>query len=91
MSGPGRAPGQGDFPGRAWQEGGRTILDTRGLAPPDPMVAILWHVERAISPLTVLMDREPIHLFPELAQRGWKWELADATPGAVRLVLRQGR
>ena len=77
-----------DFPGRAWQEDGQRHLDTRGLPPPDPMVAILWHVEHGLSPLIVHMDREPVHLYPELSERNWTWELADPTPGQVCLVLR---
>jgi hypothetical protein len=32
-------------------------------------------------------DREPLLLYPELAERGWSAQRMDAPPGEVRLVL----
>ncbi len=65
-------------------------LDTRGLDPPDPAVAVLWHIDRPEQdgPVTVYLDRHPIYLFPELAERGWTAEVAPGEAGGVRLVLR---
>ncbi len=76
-------------PGRYWHDGCGRHLDTRGLPPPEPMVAVLWHLECDPSPLTVYLDREPIYLFPELTQRGWRWEVTRRG-GSVRLLLRHG-
>ena len=78
-------------PGKAWQADDGWHVDTRGLEPPDPMVAILWHVENTPGPIIAHMDRNPIHLYPELAERGWVGELASEAPGDTRLILRAMR
>lgn len=51
-------------------------LDLRGLFPPAPMVAILRAIETGSEEVTAWLDREPVHLYPELAARGWRWELS---------------
>ncbi|MBA4181400.1 MAG: hypothetical protein C0506_12485 [Anaerolinea sp.] len=54
-------------------------LDNRGLQPPEPMVRILEAI-RGLAPadrLVVLMDREPILLYPELERRGFAWAYVD--------------
>ncbi len=78
-------------PGKAWQAKDGLHVDTRGLAPPDPMVAILWHVENSDGPIIAHMDRDPVHLYPELAERGWRAELLEVRPGDTCLVLRPSR
>ncbi len=78
-------------PGKAWQAEDGWHVDTRGLQPPDPMVAILWHVENTPGPIIAHMDRNPIHLYPELAERGWAGELTSEAPGDTRLILRPMR
>jgi hypothetical protein len=35
-------------------------------------------------------EREPVFLFPELAQRGWSWEQIPVEPPEVRLRLKRG-
>lgn len=77
-------------PGKNWQAEDGLHIDTRGLQPPDPMIAILSHIERPDQrgPIIVYLDRNPIYLFPELAERGWVWEIAENDPGAVRIILR---
>ena len=35
-----------DVPGKHWLADGRLHIDTRGLGPPDPMVAIVWHISQ---------------------------------------------
>ncbi|MCP5036190.1 MAG: DUF2249 domain-containing protein [Rhodobacteraceae bacterium] len=77
-------------PGKSWRDGEGLHVDTRGLSPPDPMVAILWHLEQPgeQGPVIAYLERNPIYLLPELAERGWKWDITDNTPGAVRLILR---
>lgn len=76
-------------PGKAWQAEDGLHVDTRGLAPPDPLVAILWHLERTSGPVIAHMDRDPVHLYPELAERGWRAELVEDPPGAFHLILRR--
>lgn len=54
-------------------------LDNRGLEPPEPMVRILEAIT-GLSPddrLVVLMDREPLLLYPELERRGFAWTFED--------------
>jgi len=65
-------------------------LDVRGLPPPQPLVAILRHVDlqgQDGRPLIVHHDRDPALLHPELAERGWWAELIEGDPGEVRLRL----
>ncbi|MBI3366999.1 MAG: DUF2249 domain-containing protein [Burkholderiales bacterium] len=53
---------------------GQWRLDVRGLPPPQPFVAIVRAIESDASagaPITVVLDRDPLPLYPELAQRGW--------------------
>lgn len=80
-----------DQPGaaRVWQDGDSVHIDVRGLEPPEPMLAILREIERPDGPaaLTVHHEREPVFLYPELAERGWRHELVDGDPGEVRLYL----
>lgn len=80
-----------DLPGKSWREGSVWHVDTRGLPPPEPMVAILWHVENTPGPIVAHMDRDPVHLYPELAERGWHGELVAEAPGDTRLILRPAR
>lgn len=58
-----------------WFEDGAARLDVRGLEPPRPMLAIVELIERAGTGDTVIvrLDRDPIYLYPELAERGWSW------------------
>ncbi|MCA0239595.1 MAG: DUF2249 domain-containing protein [Proteobacteria bacterium] len=65
-------------------------LDVRGLPPPQPLVAILRHVDgqgHDGRPLVVHHDRDPALLHAELAERGWWAERIDGDPGEVRLRL----
>lgn len=77
-------------PGKHWQAKDGLHIDTRGLDPPDPMVAILWHLEQPgqNGPVTVHLNRNPIHLFPELIERGWLYEVQHHDSGEVTLSLR---
>ena len=68
-------------PPRPWQDaGGGWHIDVRGLQPPQPFVAILRLLE-TIGPgpasVNVRLDRDPLLLYPELAQRGWAAESAE--------------
>jgi hypothetical protein len=78
-----------DFPGTHWVEQDGLHIDVRGLGPPDPMVAILGHLETPgqSGPVTVHHDRNPIYLFPELAERGWTSRQIPGEDGEIRLLL----
>lgn len=68
-------------------------LDVRSLTPPEPMLAILRALDAPGPNQTVVvrLDREPVHLFPELAERGWRWRALPAEPGEFRLEITQDR
>ncbi len=84
MSGPAGAPA-------VWQESDAIHIDVRGLAPPQPMIAILRLLAGCDPDAAVIahLDREPVFLYPELAQRGWDHAVvaADADSGEVLLRL----
>ncbi|HEU4369376.1 MAG TPA: DUF2249 domain-containing protein [Methylomirabilota bacterium] len=71
---------------------GGTTLDVRGLEPPQPMVQVLERLE-ALEPggvLTVLHERRPVFLYPQLDARGFRHETDEPEPGLVRIVIRRG-
>ncbi len=61
----------------------------RGLEPPRPLVAILRLVDTLGDTGVVIVhhDREPMLLYPELAERGWVAHGLAAPQGEVRLRL----
>jgi uncharacterized protein (DUF2249 family) len=92
----GKAPGEEQpetYAGApAWTAADGVHIDVRGLPPPAPLHAILSLIdsERHDGLIVVHHEREPLFLFPELAERGWMHALAEGEPGEVRLVLRRG-
>jgi len=75
---------------REWSEDGVAHIDVRGLPAPQPLVAILRRV-LTLGPqeeLVVHHERDPMLLYPELAQIGWEAERLAAPVGEVRLRLR---
>jgi uncharacterized protein (DUF2249 family) len=74
---------------RIWREAGAPHIDVRGLNPPEPMLAILRLLETPDCGAMVIVhhEREPMFLYPELAERGWRHELIAGDPGEVRLRL----
>lgn len=74
---------------RAWRDAGTAHIDVRGLNPPEPMLAILRLLEEPDCGATVIVhhEREPVFLYPELAERGWRHEIVAGDPGEVRLCL----
>lgn len=76
-------------PGRPWRDADGWHVDVRGLAPPQPLVAILRLVESIAdgTPVIVHHDRDPVMLHPELAERGWHAIAIAGDPGEVRLYL----
>jgi len=77
------------LPGKHWYEKNDLHIDVRGLPPPEPMVAILGQLDSAgqNGPVTVHHNRDPIYLYPELAERGWSWTIVTGEPDEVRLLL----
>jgi uncharacterized protein (DUF2249 family) len=68
-------------------------LDVRGLEPPQPMVAILERLETlaAGETLTVVHDRRPTFLYPQLDARGFTHRTEESEPGVVRIVIERPR
>jgi hypothetical protein len=77
--------------GKPWEEADGMHIDVRGLPPPEPLVAILRLVvsTAGATPVVVHHDRDPLMLYPELAEIGWTAERIDGAPGEVRLLLRR--
>ena len=89
-------PGSGSpgSPARRWTAADGIHVDVRGLAPPEPYLAIVRVLESiadAPTPVIVHHEREPVLLYGELAERGWTVERVDAGPGEVRLKLERAR
>lgn len=77
---------------RRWHDDLGEHIDVRGLAPPQPLVAILRLLhERGDSggPVIVHHDRDPVLLYPELAELGWAAEPLEGADGEVRLRLQR--
>jgi uncharacterized protein (DUF2249 family) len=56
------------------------------------MVQVLERLE-ALGPggvLTVLHERRPVFLYPQLDARGFRHETDEPEPGLVRIVIRRG-
>jgi uncharacterized protein (DUF2249 family) len=68
-------------------------LDVRGLEPPLPMVRVLERLDTlgAGEALTVLHERRPLFLYPQLDERGFQHETDEPEPGLVRIVIRRAR
>lgn len=75
-----------------WQAADGVHIDVRELDAPGPLTAILGLIDggRHAGVVIVHHRRQPLFLFPELAERGWSWSEIPGEPGEVRLVLRQG-
>jgi hypothetical protein len=73
-----------------WCEDGVLHIDVRGLRPPEPMVAILGRIAQLApgASLLVHLDRDPLLLYPELAEIGWEARRMPSPAGEVRLLLR---
>lgn len=86
-----RRPVQGDWlaQARRWKDADGVHIDVRGLAAPGPLVAIMQLIASVAGPATVIVhhDRDPLMLYPELAEIGWTAGRIDAPLGEVRLQL----
>jgi len=74
---------------RRWADADGEHVDVRGLSPPQPLVAIVQLIESIGDANAVVahLDRDPLMLYPELAERGWVAQPVPAPPGEVRLRL----
>jgi len=82
------SPVAGDVP-VAWDDG-VPLLDLRAVdTPPKPLVAIIELIERPTTGNCVhlLMARDPVHLYPELVERGWSWSKEQPEDGVFFLIL----
>jgi len=72
---------------------GSAMLDVRGLEPPLPMVRVLERLDalEAGAALTVLHERRPLFLYPQLDDRGFHHDTDEPEPGLVRIVIRRAR
>ena len=71
------------------KEDGTTVIDVRGLEPPQPLVEIISLLESADVSDTVIVhhDRDPLLLYPELDDRGWAWSELPSPEGELHLRL----
>ncbi len=78
---------------RRWNDTVGEHIDVRGLPPPEPLVEILRLVSTVEQGKAVVVhhDRDPVLLYPELAQVGWWAERIPGDPGEVRLLLTRSR
>lgn len=72
-----------------WRAAGVAHIDVRGLEPPSPLLAVLRLIERSEAGDEVIFhhDRDPMLLYPELAERDWTSQRLPADEGEVRLRL----
>jgi len=68
-----------------------SIVDVRGLPPPEPMVRVLERLDRLApgATLTVLHERRPMFLYPQLDDQGFIHATDEPEPGLVRIVIRR--
>ncbi|MCL4290954.1 MAG: DUF2249 domain-containing protein [Thermoleophilia bacterium] len=90
---PGRAPAPpvAPAPAAVEQEDGATVLDVRGLEPPEPMLRTLAALEQlpAGGVLVQINVRVPEFLLPLLDERGFTYEIREQEPGLVRVFIRR--
>jgi hypothetical protein len=90
----GKIPDRPKRLGRHWRTSHGYHIDVSDLSPPEPMVAILQLIEQPgfTGPVIVHHNREPVHLYPELVERGWDFEVISEigeqnTGREIRLLL----
>lgn len=79
---------RGETPAPGAAEAAAT-LDVRGLPPPEPMVRVLEGLDRLApgATLTVLHERRPMFLYPQLDDRGFTHTTDEPASGVVRIVI----
>ena len=73
------------------ETGDARTLDVRGLEPPQPMVAVLERLDTlaAGETLTVIHDRRPTFLYPQLDERGFTHRTEEPEPGVIHILIRR--
>ena len=76
---------------RQWHAEDGWHIDVRGAPPPQPLVEIMRLLRslRDDTPVIVHHDRDPVMLYPELAEIGWQAQRVEAPEDEVRLLLRR--
>jgi uncharacterized protein (DUF2249 family) len=71
--------------------GRTTLLDVRGLEPPEPMRMVLEQADMLTEgdTLEVIHCRRPVFLYPQLDERGFLHATDEPEPGVVRIVIRR--
>src|SRR5574340_852916 len=82
-------PEGGSVTPRRWRDADGWHIDVRGLGPPQPLVEVLRLIESVTdaTPVIVHHERDPVMLYPELAERGWSADEITGDPDEVRLRL----
>ncbi|GEO43116.1 hypothetical protein SAE02_72640 [Skermanella aerolata] len=71
-----------------WNDADGIHLDVRGLQPPEPLTRVLDLIDQGETDNLVLHhDREPVFLYPMLAERGWSCLSVEHLQGEVRIRL----
>lgn len=72
-----------------WREADGVHIDVRGLSAPAPLVAIVRLIESGEHAGTIVahLDRDPVHLYPELAERNWSAVHVPGDADEIRLRL----
>ncbi len=67
-------------------------MDLRRLEPPNPMIAILKTIEsgQAGEAFHVKLIRDPIYLYPELAERHWLAKVVEENENDLRVIIYKG-
>jgi uncharacterized protein (DUF2249 family) len=78
-----------DRPFTSAAEDGASVIDVRGLEPPEPLVRTLAAVERMEpgAALVQLNVRIPLHLLPRLEALGLEYEIDESEVGVVRTTI----
>ncbi|MCF6092446.1 DUF2249 domain-containing protein [Microaerobacter geothermalis] len=65
------------------------VLDNRGLTPPEPMIRTLQKLDEinAGDTLTIINDRQPMFLYPELDERGHTHETEKQEDGSFKITI----
>lgn len=73
-----------------WHEG-QLEMDLRRLEPPNPMIAILKVIEagNVTDNFRARLIRDPIYLYPELAERGWVAEVLEENDAGLLVKIIQ--
>ena len=67
----------------------RFKANTQRLEDEKKITAIVVESDRHAGVIIAHLPRDPLHLYPELAERGWSATRLDGDPGEVRIRLQR--